>query len=108
MSTVLPIKISFLTDCHFTSQTHLVRLCPTNWLKVSCTPLQLAPESSRKSRKRQAVPRPAGGYSLLVRTLGVKQAEPYVAKPNSERRPLTQSEKEQFNRLLPIPRRRQI
>lgn len=70
--------------------------------------VQLAPDSSRVSRKTRAPRRPAGGWSLLVRSLGARQEPPYVAKPGAKRRPLTPSEKDQFYRQMPIPRRRQL
>jgi hypothetical protein len=71
-----------------------------------------------KSRVRHALPRPAGGWPLLVKPLGFGQntewvargappeATPFVALPSGERRELTADEKDMVASQRVKPRRK--
>ncbi len=70
-------------------------------------PAQVGAGIQVKSRKTAASQRPPGGYAVLVRPArrGVR-FQPFVARPDGSRRPLTADEALYLGRQVPRARRR--
>ena len=75
----------------------------------SCGWAQVGQSISKESLTKQAPKRPAEGWSIVVRPAGRGvEFEPFVARPDGSRRPLTSDEELYIDRMKPLPRRRFI
>lgn len=69
--------------------------------------MQAGQSISKASRRLHPPKRPAQGWSLVVRpNARGKDYEPFVAKPDSTRRPLTDDEVLYLRRMKPLARRK--
>ncbi len=67
---------------------------------------QVGQSISNESRARQAPQRPKEGWSVVVRPAGRGvEFEPFVARPDGSRRPLSSDEDLYINRMKPLRRR---
>lgn len=72
-----------------------------------CEMAQVGQSISTKSRARQAAKRPKDGWSVVVRPAGRGvEFEPFVARPDGSRRPLSSDEELYIDRMKPLTRRR--